>query len=183
MSKTCQEIGCKLAAAKTESDQIPFCEQHARERGYQLLRCPRCGLMDWMRRNDDEVCEICFTEAGQDVQLEVVSGPLPEVRSPRITQKPYLGWKYARSKKEFVEGEVLLVATLSQHAPAGGSTARTWQVDSVLVCYVNKGENLVLQQHNGNYCEFEWNDVVWYIQLEDLQPTLHSLPVPSSSAP
>jgi len=77
----------------------------------------------------------------------------------------------------------LLVATLSEHAPAGGSTARTWQVDSVLVCYVNKGENLVLQQHNGNYCEFEWNDVVWYIQLEDLQPTLHSLPVPSSSAP
>lgn len=183
MSKTCQEIGCKLAAAKTESAQIPFCEQHARERGYQLLRCPRCGFMDWKRGNDDEVCGICFIEGGQVVQLEVVSGPLPEVRSTRITQKPYLGWKYARSKKEFVEGEVLLVATLSEHAPAGGSTARTWQVDSVLVCYVNKGENLVLQQHNGNYCEFERNDVVWYIQLEDLQPTLHSLPVPSSSAP
>lgn len=132
--------------------------------------------MDWKRGSDDEVCGICFIEGGQDVQLEVVSGPLPEVSRARITQKPYLGWKYARSKKEFVEGEVLLVATLSEHAPAGGSTARTWQVDSVLVCYKNNGEDLVLRQHDGNYCNFDWNDVVWYFTLEDLQQTLHLLP-------
>lgn len=176
MSNRCHEFGCNLAAAQTESGQLPFCEQHARERGYQLLRCPICSFMDWMRGNQEEACGICFIEGGQDVQLEVVSGPLPEVRSPRATQKPYLGWKYARSKKEFVEGEVLLVATLSKHAPAGGSTARTWQVDSVLVCYKNNGEDLALRQHDGIACDFDWNDVVWYSTLEDLQQSLHSLP-------
>ncbi|QDU53105.1 hypothetical protein Pan110_54890 [Gimesia panareensis] len=147
------------------------------------MRCPKCGSMDWMRGTKEEICRICLTESGQDVPLEVVAGQLPRAQSRKSTPKTYLSWKYARSKTEFIDGEVLLVATLSRDTPTDGSMSRSWQVDSVLVCYDNKGEDLVLQRHNGNYCEFEWNDVVWYIQLDDLQPTLNSLPVPSASAP
>jgi hypothetical protein len=77
----------------------------------------------------------------------------------------------------------LLVATLSRSAPARGSKIQDLQVDSVLICYENDGEDLIFRRHDGNCCDFDWNDVVWYITLEDLQTTLHSLPDPRSCDP
>lgn len=183
MSKKCHELGCSLAAAETESGQIHFCEQHARERGYQLLRCPKCGFMDWLRGDHENICGICLAESSQDVPLEVVTGSLPTVQGARVTPRTFLGWKYARSKRDFVEGEVLLVATHPRNSSAKNSSAPIWQVDSVLVCYEKGGEVPALKRHDGNYCEFKWNEVAWYINLKDLQPTLHSLPAPRYSAP
>jgi hypothetical protein len=147
------------------------------------MRCPKCGSMDWMRGTEKETCRICLTESGQDVPLEVVAGPLPRARGRKRTPKIDLVWKYAKSKTDFIDGEVLLVATLSRDTPTDGSMARNWQVDSVLVCYKNNGEDLVLRQHDGKCCDFDWNDVVWYIPLDDLQPTLYTLPDPRSFRP
>ena len=75
---------------------------------------------------------------------------------------------------------MFLIATLSRDTPTDGSMVVTGK--SILYSSDIRTRVRFWYYNDGNYWEFKWNDVVWYIQLEDLQLTLHSLPVPSSSA-
>ena len=58
-------------------DANQFCERHARERGYQLLRCRVCYLVEWIQNpKGEEPCEICLQQCGETVERDVIKGPL-----------------------------------------------------------------------------------------------------------